>query len=154
MVDSGIIKLGNVRQIGIAVRDPAPLIEALSSSFGFNDWKSYVSAGTDAKGRPWKTKITHNQWGPMDFELIQPIEGRILQSSWIEKHGDGIHHIAFPVADVAAATAQIEGRPGFKILLKGPAFTYIEVLGGMIIELVPLRMWNEDTSRIITSEVR
>ena len=137
MADSGIIKIGQVKQVGIAVRNTSELVEALSSTFGFSDWRTVMRGGVDAKGRPWQTSLTHCQWGPMDIELIQPVEGRIVQSSWIEKHGDGIHHIAFPVPDVRAATAQIEGRPGFKILLKGPTFTYIEVCGGMIIELVP-----------------
>jgi len=137
MANSGIIKIGEVKQVGIAVRDTAALVEALSSTFGFGNWHTVMRGGVDAKGRPWQTALTHSQWGPMDFELIQPVEGRIVQSSWLDKHGDGIHHIAFPVPDVKAATEMIEGRSGFKILLKGPTFTYIEVCGGMIIEFVP-----------------
>jgi methylmalonyl-CoA/ethylmalonyl-CoA epimerase len=137
MANSGIIKVGRVCQVGIAVANTAPLVEALSSTFGFSDWSNELRGGIDAKGRSWKTNLTKSQWGQTEIELIQPVEGRIVQSSWMDKHGDGIHHIAFPVPDVKTATAQIEGRPGFKILLKGSTFTYVEVLGGMIIELVP-----------------
>ena len=139
MTNTDIIKVGDICQVGVAVRDADPLVELLTSTFGFGNWRVEDRGGVDAKGRSWQTKLTHSQFGPMDVELIQPVEGRIDQSSWLEKHGDGIHHIAFPVEDVAAATAQIEGRPGFRILFKGPTFTYIEVLGGMIIEFVPKR---------------
>lgn len=139
MADKGIVKLGDISQIGIAVRDADKVVEAWSSTFGFSNWHYQERGGIDAKGRPWKTKIVISKFGPIDFELIQPVEGRIVQSRLLETYGEAIHHIAFPVADVEQATAQLEGRSGYKIVFKGDPFTYIEIPGGVTIELVPQR---------------
>ncbi|MDD5038760.1 MAG: VOC family protein [Dehalococcoidales bacterium] len=139
MADKGIVKLGDICQIGIAVRDADKVVEAWSKNFGFSNWRYVERGGIDAKGRPWKTKLVMSKFGPVEFELIQPLEGRIVQSRLLETYGEGIHHIAFPVPDVAKSTAQLEGREGIKIVLKGDAFTYAEIPGGVTIELLPPR---------------
>ena len=136
MEKAGIVRLGDMTQVGIAVHDADKVMEAWSSNFGFSNWHENERGGIDAKGRPWKVRLVHTNLGPIDFEFIQPLEGRIAQSRLLETHGEGIHHIAFPVADVAEATAQLEGRPGFRIALKMESATYIEIPGGVTIELV------------------
>jgi len=136
---AGLVKLGYMCQVGFAVRDADKVIEAWKSAFGFDKWRFDERSGIDAKGRPWKARLAHYQFGPMDFELVQPAEGRIVQSRFLDAHGDGIHHIAFPVENVAAETAKLEGRPGFKLVLKDARISYIDVPGGVTIELVPPR---------------
>jgi catechol 2,3-dioxygenase-like lactoylglutathione lyase family enzyme len=138
MANEGIIKLGDISQIGIAVQDADKIIQAWSLAFGFNNWRYQDMGGIDAKGRSWKAKLCFYKLGPIDLELIQPVEGRIAQSRQLETRGDGVHHIAFPVANVLETAAQFEGRPGFRIVLKTERFTYIEIPGGVTIELVPL----------------
>jgi len=139
MADTGLVKLGNLCQVGIAVKDADKVIEAWSSAFGFSDWRSQEIGGIDAKGRSWKARIVISQFGSMSFELIQPLEGRIAQSRLLETYGEGIHHLQFPVANLAEETARLEGRPGFRVVLKTDRFSYIEVPGGVTIELVPPR---------------
>ncbi len=139
MAGNDIVKLGDMSQVGIVVRDADKVIEAWSSTFGFSNWRYVDRSGTDAKGRSFKYKVAHSKFGPIDFELIQPIEGRIVQSRLLETYGEAIHHIAFPVPNVAEATAQLEGRPGIKVVFKGDPFCYIEIPGGVTIELVPQR---------------
>src|SRR2546430_17046949 len=31
---------------------------------------------------------------PVDVELIQPVEGPSIYKEWLDKHGEGVHHIA------------------------------------------------------------
>ncbi|MFH1032107.1 MAG: VOC family protein [Chloroflexota bacterium] len=135
----GVVKLGNMCQVGFAVKDADKVVEAWKSAFGFDKWTYNERAGKDAKGRPWRAKLAHYQLGAIDLELVQPAEGRIAQSKFIDTHGDGIHHVAFPVQNVAADTLKLENRPGFKLVLKNERISYIDIPGGVMIELVPPR---------------
>lgn len=138
MSNEEIVKLGDVCQVGIVVKDANKVVEAWKTAFGFDKWRYDEMAGIDAKGRNYKARLVHYQFGPMDFELIQPVEGRIVHSRFLETYGEGIHHIAFPVADVATETAKLEKRPDFKLVIKTDRIAYFDTPGG-IFELVPLR---------------
>jgi hypothetical protein len=37
--------------------------------------------------------------GQVELELIQPLEGKSIWSDFLEKHGEGIHHIRFNTPD-------------------------------------------------------
>ena len=36
----------------------------------------------------------HSHVGPVDFEIIQPLEGPSIYKEWLEQHGEGVQHIA------------------------------------------------------------
>ena len=139
MANTGIVKLGNMIQVGIAVHDADKVAEAWSSAFGFTDWNERDFTGVEADGSPWKNRLIITKLGPMAFELMQPVRGRRTQAEFLDKHGDGIHHIAFRVGNLAEATAKLLARPGFKLVVAHPnRLSYIEIPGGFIIELWPM----------------
>jgi len=70
MADSGIIKMGNVRQVGIAIRDSASLVEVLSSTFGFSDWL-IIPAEAPMLRATLEDKNYTLPVGPTDFEFVQ-----------------------------------------------------------------------------------
>ena len=55
------------------------------------------------------------------LELIQPLEGPSIYHEHLERSGSGLHHLAFRVTDVAAATDEME-RAGFGVLQSGYGF--------------------------------
>jgi methylmalonyl-CoA/ethylmalonyl-CoA epimerase len=55
------------------------------------------------------------------LELIQPLEGPSLYHEFLAEGGSGLHHLAFRVNDLAAATDAME-RAGFPLLQAGSGF--------------------------------
>ena len=139
MANSEIVKLSRVCQVGIAVKDADKVVEAWKSAFGFDKWRNENIGGKDGKGRPWAARLVHYQFGPMDFELIQPVEGRIAQSRFLDAYGDGIHHIAFATDDLENDLARFTEK-GASIILSGKwqggGSAYLDIgIGDIIIEI-------------------
>lgn len=132
------LELKTVDQIGIAVKDIDKVIETWSSMFGIGPWTFRDISGTDAKGRSWKARLAFAYLGPLQIELIQPLEGRIIQSRFLETLGEGVHHLGFYVNDVDGEVANLQAQ-GAKLLLTDPGnFAYLDSGGtrGIIFELI------------------
>lgn len=133
------LQLNKVDQIGIAVKNIDSVIEKWSSMFGVSSWTFRDIGGIDAKGRSWKARLAFANIGPLQIELIQPLEGRIIQSRFLETFGDGVHHLGFYVDDVDAEVANLQAQ-GAKILVTDPGnFAYFvdsSGPGGVIFELI------------------
>jgi methylmalonyl-CoA/ethylmalonyl-CoA epimerase len=78
--------------------------------------------------------------GGMNFEIIQPLKGETVYTEFLEKHGEGLHHLAFGVQDFDAEVADMQKR-GFKVVQTGAmpnsrwAYFDTDKVGGMLIEL-------------------
>jgi len=80
--------------------------------------------------------------GPMEVELVQCTEGRIFQSKFLDKWGEGVHHIGFYVDDVDADVAELV-KEGANVLIHDPGrFAYVDAggPGGAIFELMSMRV--------------
>jgi methylmalonyl-CoA/ethylmalonyl-CoA epimerase len=96
-------------------------------------------------GKP--TKVTHKSrfqhtdvgTNKLDIEFISPIEGDPIYKDWLEKNGEGIHHIAFRVPDLDVETAKLvaKGVPVITTVKRptGRGFAYFD-FGDCLIELV------------------
>ena len=129
-----------VVHIGLVVKDLKKVTEIWESEFGIGNW-------TFNEGSGYRVGITF--LGPIMFELYQPVEGEPvsegmaqavpLYKDFLEKWGDGIHHIAFAVDDVPKEVADLEAR-GVKSIAKSPTgvWAYLESTGpgGVIFELM------------------
>jgi len=132
------LQLKTVDQVSIAVKDIDEVIESWSSMFGIGPWTYTDIGGTDAKGRPWKARLAFAYLGPLQIELVQPVEGRIFQSRFLDTFGEGLHHLGFYVDDVDGEASNLVAR-GAKLLLTDPGnFAYLESggPGGVIFELM------------------
>lgn len=86
------------------------------------------------------------QVGQVELELIQPLEGESIYKEFLEKKGEGLHHLSFFVHDIDEEEARLT-KQGFKALASGRrpggGFTYFETdrVGGVVMELIqrPLR---------------
>ena len=88
-----------------------------------------------------KSRFNHTDIGvnKLDVEFISPIEGDSIYRDFLNKNGEGIHHIAFMVDDLDAETAKLVAR-GIPVITSvkrptGRGFAYFD-FGDCLIELV------------------
>jgi len=81
--------------------------------------------------------------GPNKIELLEAISDDSQINKFIEKRGEGIHHIAFDVEDIVAEMERLK-REGFILLNETPkegadnklvCFVHPKSAGGVLIEL-------------------
>jgi methylmalonyl-CoA epimerase len=77
------------------------------------------------------------------LELIEPTEASSPISGFLERHGEGIHHLCLRVADLRAAMARLREQ-GMKLLSEEPVagadgalicFVHPRSTGGVLLEL-------------------
>jgi methylmalonyl-CoA epimerase len=82
--------------------------------------------------------------GSTHVELIAPTGPESAISGFLEKRGEGMHHVAYRVDDIRAALAQLRGQ-GARLLDEEPrvgvmghlvAFIHPKSAGGVLTELV------------------
>jgi methylmalonyl-CoA/ethylmalonyl-CoA epimerase len=82
--------------------------------------------------------------GESSFELLQDVSGSSVIKKYVEKNGEGLHHIAFEVDDIHQAVAELKEK-GFKLVDETPkegahgmtvAFIHPKVTHGILMELV------------------
>lgn len=126
----------HVEHIGIAVKDLQASVSIFERLLGAQCYATEEVA--DQKVRTAFFKV-----GQTKIELLEPTAPDSAIAKFIEKRGEGIHHIAFAVPDLpaslaelqAAGTQLIDGRPragaeGLRI-----AFLHPRSTNGVLVEL-------------------
>ncbi len=150
MADSGI-DLSRIGQIGIIVKDLDAAMERYWKILGIGPWKIHTAGRPPYRavfrGRPisYLARIGVAPAGPVNLELMQPLEGEGTYKEFVEKHGEGLHHVAIYVKELDEALAQLAGH-GVQVLqrmdgtgLKGDgrvAYLDTEAVFGTILELI------------------
>jgi len=135
------MQVKSIDHISYAVSDIDKAVEAWSRLYGIGPWRTMENGGADVKGRPWKIRMAFAYVGGMEIELVQCLEGRIFQSRFLDKWGEGVHHIGFFVDDVDAEAAKLTSE-GAHLLIHDPGnFAYLDAggPGGAIFELMRRR---------------
>ena len=82
--------------------------------------------------------------GDAHLELLEPLGSETVVARFLEKRGEGLHHLALAVADVAAAMDQAR-RNGLAVIDERPrsgargrkvAFVHPKSMGGVLLEFV------------------
>lgn len=138
----------NIVQVGIVVSDierarskwskllgldPQPIIET-------EGWESTQMSfrGSPSTGR---AKLTFFKLENIVLELIQPLDGPSTWRDFLERHGEGIHHIAFladNVDDSRKSILELGAVEEQRGLFKGGGYIYLDARGslGAILELL------------------
>jgi len=127
------VELKSVDHIGIVVRDCDKVIESWSKLFGLGPWNFREMGGGGVKLR-----VAFGYLGKIRIDLIQPVEGKVLHSEFLEEHGEGLHHLGFYVDDVDKEAAKLVEK-GAKVLINNPGnYIYLDTggPGGVIYELM------------------
>ena len=125
-----------VEHIGIAVKDFAASISLFESLLNTACYKQEVVASEQVQTAFFKT-------GGTKIELLQSSSAEGTISKFIEKKGEGIHHIAFAVVDIVAEMQRLQGE-GFILLNETPkmgadnklvCFLHPKGTNGVLVEL-------------------
>lgn len=125
-----------VEHIGIAVNtlaDSVPLFEKLLKS------QCYKTEMVESE----KVNTAFFKTGDTKLELLESIDENGVVSKFIEKKGEGLHHIAFEVADIEAEMERLKNE-GFILLNDKPkkgadnklvCFLHPRSTNGVLVEL-------------------
>ena len=91
-----------------------------------------------------KVKVAVLDLGETKIELLEPLEETSTISKFIEKKGEGLHHLCFLVADIEKALASMKSHnvrlidevPRIGVSGKKIAFVHPKDMGGVLIELL------------------
>ena len=133
-----VLPLSKLNQIGIVVRDSDKVMESWTSLFGIGPWRVVEVPFTDLDGSPGKVKLSFADLGGVQFELIEPVEGRIFHSQHLEEHGEGLHHLGFQVDDVDGEAAKVVDAGGTVLNAAPGRYAYMDTggPGGVIFEVI------------------
>ena len=101
-----------IEHIGIAVKDLQASNALFTELFGEPPYKTEEVASEGVRTSFFKA-------GPNKIELLEATSPDSPIAKYIEKKGEGIHHIAFDVADIRAEVARLKAA-GFSILNEEP----------------------------------
>jgi methylmalonyl-CoA epimerase len=126
----------HVEHIGIAVKNLQESIQLYEHILGVPCYT--VEEIPDQKVRTAFFKI-----GQTKIELLESSDPEGPVSKFIEKKGEGVHHIAFAVENLADALREVEAK-GFQLIDKQPrqgaeglniVFLHPKSTGGVLLEL-------------------
>ena len=104
--------INNIEHIGIAVKNLEKSIKYYENVLGL---KCYRIEEVDEQ----KVKTAFFRVGSTKIELLEPIGGDGPISKFIEKRGEGVHHIAFAVKDIEGSLKEVESK-GIELINKEP----------------------------------
>jgi methylmalonyl-CoA/ethylmalonyl-CoA epimerase len=104
--------VGKIEHIGIAVKDLDAANELYSKLLGVDPYKS---EGVESEG----VMTSFFQTGVNKIELLAATNSDSAIAKFIEKKGEGIHHIAFHVDDIYAEMDRLR-KEGFVLLNEEP----------------------------------
>ncbi|WP_090756632.1 methylmalonyl-CoA epimerase [Nonlabens sp. Hel1_33_55] len=128
--------LGKIEHIGIAVKDLTASNELYKKLLGTAAYKQEEVTSENVITSFFKA-------GENKIELLAATDPDSSIAKFIDKRGEGIHHIAFAVEDIKIELARLE-KEGFTILNKEPkrgadnkwiAFLHPKGTNGVLVEL-------------------
>lgn len=107
------MKISHIEHLGIAVKSIEEAVPYYENILGVKCYA--VEEVADQKVKTAFFKV-----GETKIELLEPTSEESTIAKFIEKRGEGIHHLAFAVADgVANALAEVEEK-GVRLIDKAP----------------------------------
>ena len=136
--------MNKIEHIGIAVKDIKASNTLFEKLFGEPHYKTET---VESEG----VKATFFKVGDNKIELLEATSDDSPIAKFINKKGEGIHHIAFDVDDIELEIKRLQ-KEGFKVLNKIPkkgadnklvAFLHPKSTNGVLIELCQERINKE-----------
>lgn len=128
--------LNNIEHIGIAVKNAEESIKLFNALFNTTPYKEESVVSENVKTVFYKT-------GETKVELLQATSDDSAIAKFIEKKGEGIHHMAFAVTDIYTEITRLKAE-GFVFINETPkqgadnkliVFLHPKSSNGVLIEL-------------------
>jgi hypothetical protein len=106
-------------QIGVVVADLDKSMQALTEIFGIGPFRSIKwppANRTDVEryyyGEPrkFRARMAFAEMGPVELELIQPLDDDSIWADFLRERGGGIHHIRFNVPEMEPVVEYLAGQ--------------------------------------------
>jgi methylmalonyl-CoA/ethylmalonyl-CoA epimerase len=134
--------LTRIDHVGIACRDLEEKIAFYESTFGLTVVSREVN---EAQGvREAMLQVAQGPAGGSYVQLLEPLGPGTPVGRFLERRGEGVHHVGYGVSDITAALTEI-GATGVRLIDSRPrhgsmgasiAFLHPADLGGVLTELV------------------
>jgi methylmalonyl-CoA epimerase len=127
----------DVDHVGIAVRDLAAAVEEYRAAFGIEP--AHLERVEDQGVEEVLFKV-----GTSYIQLLGALVPETPVGKFLERRGEGVHHVGYRVEDVAAALARLKGE-GVPLVDESPrpgsrgttvAFVHPKGFRGVLVELV------------------
>jgi catechol 2,3-dioxygenase-like lactoylglutathione lyase family enzyme len=138
--------LGAIDQISFAVPSVDDALPRYEAMFG-GPFTAMDVPGMDVvvRGHPETValRLGFGHTAGLEVELVEVVSGAWPTVDWLDEHGEGLHHLRYPVDDLATTRRALQAA-GCTVILEGGAagvsFAYLEVpmLNGMAIELIEM----------------
>ncbi|GAA1103407.1 methylmalonyl-CoA epimerase [Nocardiopsis composta] len=132
-----------IDHIGIACRDLDAAVEFYRRTYGFEVAHEEVNEEQGVREAMLRVSGT-DDGGASYLQLLEPVRDDSPVAKFLERNGEGVHHVAFGTDDVRAASESVAGR-GVRVLDAEPrpgsmgsriAFLHPKDCGGVLTELV------------------
>lgn len=131
-----MIEASGVNHLGIAVKAIADHQEYYQRVLGA------VFEGVEDVPQQ-KVRVAFFRLGPVRLELLEPTDPTSTVAAFLEKRGEGLHHVAYTVADLPTRLAELKSA-GVRLIDETPrlgahhmqiAFLHPKSTGGVLTEL-------------------
>lgn len=134
--------LERIDHVGIACRDLTASTAFYESAFGLTVVSVEVNEAQGVKEA--MLQVSGGPAGSSYVQLLQPLHAGTPVGRFLERRGEGLHHVGYGVADITAALASvsaagirlIDERPRHGSLGAAIAFVHPSSVGGVLTELV------------------
>ncbi|MDA4112292.1 MAG: VOC family protein [Thaumarchaeota archaeon] len=127
MKDSPVPAGMRITQVAVVVKDLRKTMAAYHKTLGWGPWSVYEHKPPSlhhttlhGKASDYTMLGAEVHCDPIDFEILQPLEGPSIYKEFLEKHGEGLHHISVvsPKEDVRAALNEFK-HEGIEVMMSG-----------------------------------
>ncbi len=128
------MKINRIAHLGVAVSDLQSAIDFFTGALPLEVTHSEEYGGM---------KIAFIPIGDSSVELLQDVSGSSAIKKFLDKNGEGIHHIAYEVDDIEEAISELKAK-GIKLIDEKPrqgahgmsvAFMHPKATHGVLMEL-------------------
>jgi len=143
------VQVSQLHQVGIVVHNLEESMKHYQNVLGIGPWQVLeidptMLADMSYRGRPaqHRFRIALTKVGPIQLELLQPVEGDNIYSDFLKEHGEGMHHLGHVRVENLDEAVQTLEKHGFPCVQSGRfgdgGYAYIDtsMALGTIIELV------------------
>ena len=140
-----VLGLNGASHIGIVVKDMEKAINNYSDVFGIVFPKVFVPDLSNKmyRGKPsnYRVKVAIGMMGELQVELVETLEGETIYREFLEKKGEGLHHLGFDVKNIEERIKDLE-ELGISVLQYGERagvrFAYLdtEKIVGVMFEFI------------------
>jgi len=116
-----------ITQVAVVVKDLRKTMEAYHKVMGWGPWSVYehkppILHHTKLHGQPADYSMLGAEvhCNPIDFEILQPLEGPSIYKEFLEEKGEGLHHVSVvnSTEDVDLALADFK-KHGVEVSMEG-----------------------------------